>query len=87
VEPQEKHLAQMRSAADTVTDDASSVQVTRPSASPKEIRAQFTVPDAREGDVVGRIGRQFWNVENYNDSRIGFSRPLKRNRRTSRRSE
>ena len=87
VVPQEKHVAQMESAARSVTDDPDSVRVSCPSDSPKRICARFTVPDAREGDVVGRIGRQFWNVENYNDSSIGFSRPVRGKRRTRRSSQ
>ena len=82
VEPQEKHVAQMRSAALSVTDNPDSVHVTCSSNSPKQICARFSVPDAPQGEVVGRIGRQFWNVENYNDSSIGFSRAAKRKRRT-----
>jgi hypothetical protein len=84
VAPGEKHAAQMRSAALCVTDDPNSVQVSCPPSSPKQICAQFSVPDARQEDVVGRIGRQFWNVENYNDSSIGFSRRPSSKRRTSR---
>ncbi len=74
VVPQGKHVEQMRSAAGSLTDDSASVQVTRPRTSPRQICARFTVPDARQGDVVGRIGRQFWQVEDYQYSRIGFSR-------------
>jgi len=82
VVPGEKHVAQMRSAADALTDDPKSVQVNCPKPSPKQLCAQFSVPDARQEDVVDRIGRQFWQVENYNDSRIGFSRRAVRTRRT-----
>ncbi|MCX6928429.1 MAG: hypothetical protein NT154_35260 [Verrucomicrobia bacterium] len=84
VAPSEKHVAQMRSAADSLTDDPNSVQVICPPTSPKQIHAQFTVPDARQEEVVDQIGRRFWQVENYNDSSIGFSRPRRRSRRTKR---
>jgi hypothetical protein len=83
VEPQERHLAQMRSAACSLTDDPGSVEVICSSTSPRTVRARFSVPDAREGDVIDRIGRQFWQVENFNDSSIGFSRPARRKRPTS----
>jgi hypothetical protein len=83
VAAQEKHVAQMRSAACFLTDDPGSVQVSCPPGSPKKIRAQFSVPDSRQEDVVGRIGRQFWNVENYNDSSMGFSRRTSPRRRSS----
>ena len=81
--PREKHAEQMRSVARSLTNDAGSVQVTCPAASPKQICARFTVPEAREGDVGGRIGRQFWQVENYQDSSIGFLRLVIRDRQTS----
>ncbi|MEI6782550.1 MAG: hypothetical protein WCQ21_16705, partial [Verrucomicrobiota bacterium] len=82
VEAQDKHLVQMQSAALSTTDDPKSVRVIYSSRLAKQICVQFTVPDARQADVVGQIGRQFWNVENYNDSCIGFSRPLAKKRRT-----
>jgi hypothetical protein len=82
--PQNKHFEQMRSAAGCLTDDPSSVRVSYPLASPKQVRAEFTVPNARQHDVVDRIGRQFWQVEDYQDSWIGFSRPVRRARRTKR---
>jgi hypothetical protein len=83
VAPQERHLEQMRSAARSLTDDPASVQVSFASTSPKQVCARFTVPDARQGDVVSQIGRRFWDIENYNDSGIGFSRPARGKRRTS----
>src|SRR5436309_5714386 len=82
VAPEKKHVAQMRSAAVSLTDDPDSIQVSCPPASPKQICAQFSVADARQADVVDRIGRRFWQVENYNDCRIGFSRRARRGRRT-----
>jgi hypothetical protein len=72
VEPQPKHVAQMKSAAMALTDDSGSVEVTCPPESPKKIRARFSVPDARQADAVDGIGRAFWQVDNYNNSSIGF---------------
>jgi hypothetical protein len=85
VAPQEKHIVAMRSAARLLTDDLESVQVICPPAEPKKIRARFSVPDARQEDVVDRIGRRFWQVENYQNSSIGFSRRSKRRTRGWRR--
>src|SRR5258706_14067769 len=82
VVPEEKHVAQMGSAARALTDDPKNVRVDCPRTSPKLIRARFSVPDARQADVVDRIARQFWNVENYDNSSIGFSRRAARGRRT-----
>jgi hypothetical protein len=84
VAPEEKHVAQMRSAALSLTDDPDSVQVSCPPSSPKQICVQFSVPKARQEDVVDRIGRQFWNVENYNDVGICFSKRTRPKRRLSR---
>ncbi|MBM3835796.1 MAG: hypothetical protein FJ403_21505 [Verrucomicrobia bacterium] len=85
VEPQPKHVAQMKSAAMALTDDPISVEVACPPESPKKIRARFSVPDARQADVVDGIGRAFWQVDNYNNSSIGFG-PAARGKRRTRRS-
>jgi hypothetical protein len=74
VAPQEKHVAAVRSAARSLTDDPENVQVTCPPTTPKKICAHFSVPDARQEDVVDRIGRGFWQVDDYQNSSIGFSR-------------
>jgi hypothetical protein len=87
VVPQPKHIAQMESAAQALTDDPRGVRVTCPPDKPNQICAHFSVPDARQADVVDRIGRQFWRVENYNDSCIGFgptARVARAKRRTNR---
>ena len=73
VGPQDKHMEQMKAAALALTNDSSSVRVICPRESPKRICAAFTMPDARQADVVDRIGRQFRQVDNYNDSSIGCS--------------
>jgi hypothetical protein len=84
VAPQEKHVAAMRSAARSLTDDPESVRVTCPPAAPKKVCAHFSVPDARQEGVVDRIGRRFWQVEDYQDLSIGFSRrSYRRTRRSS----
>jgi hypothetical protein len=73
VPPREKHFAAMQSAARSITDDLESVRVTCPPTTPKKIHAEFSVPDARQGDAVDWIGRQFWQVDDYQNSSIGFS--------------
>jgi len=67
-----KHWRQMELAAAVLTDSRSSVQVSQPAGNRKRLIARFTVPKARQADIVDRIGRQFWNVEDYCDSTIGF---------------
>ena len=83
VVPQPRHVEQMLSAARSLTDDPSSVRVTCPPSAPKEICAVFSIPKARQVDGVDRIGRRFWQVEDYQNSSIGFSPSPKRTRRTS----
>jgi hypothetical protein len=72
--PQDKHVEQMGWAALSLTHEPNSVQVICPAPPPIQIRARFTVPDARQEDVVDRVGRRFWQVADYLDSSIGFSR-------------
>ena len=78
VVPQEKHVVAMRTAANSLTDGRDSVRVSCPPDASKKICAHFSVPDARQEDVVNRIGRRFWQVEDYQNSTIGFSRNEKR---------
>lgn len=80
--PVEKHAKQMLSAARCLTNDPASVEVTPAPDGRKQIQARFSVPDARQADVVDRIGREFWQVDDYQDSSIGFSRSVRRKRRT-----
>ena len=80
VSPQEKHVAAMQCAAQSLTDDLRSVRVTCPPTWPKKISAHFSVPNARQEDVVDQIGRRFWQVEDYQNSSIGFSRRQNRRR-------
>ncbi len=77
----EKHWRQMQRAAEYLTDSKSSVQVSQPVGNPKGLAVSFTVPRARQGDIVDAIGRAFWNVEDYRDSAIGFSSEPRRTRR------
>ena len=72
--PQAHHATAMRRSALVLTDDPASVRVRRSTTSPTRICAHFTVPDARQVDVVDRIARQFWLVEDYQDLSIGFTR-------------
>jgi len=68
-----KHWRQMEWAAAFLTDSRSSVRVSKPAGNPKRLTVRFTVPKARQADIVDRIGRQFWYVEDYSNSTIGFS--------------
>ena len=69
-----KHWRQMRGAATVLTDAKNSVQVSQPAGSPKRLVVSFSVPKARQADVVDGIARQFWYwTEDYGDSSIGFA--------------
>jgi hypothetical protein len=72
VRAQPRHRQQMHTAAASLTNSPSSVRVTQPTGQPFKLNATFAIPDARQADVVDRIGRAFWNVEDYSDSAIGF---------------
>jgi hypothetical protein len=75
VAAQEKHFEQMRSAASYLTDDSSSVKVSYASDDRKKLEATFTVPAARQADVVDVIGRKFWCVETIRIPRFHFPAP------------
>jgi hypothetical protein len=81
--PGEKHVAAARDAARSLTDDLGSVQVGASTTSPTAICARFSIPDARQEDVVDAIWRRFWQVEDYQFSSIGFSRRRAPGRRRS----
>jgi len=77
-----KHVQQVREAAAGLSDSSSSVEVVRLPDEPRSLQVRFTVPDARQEDVVDRIGRQFWNVEDYSTSAIGFGPRRRRSKRS-----
>ena len=74
-----KHQKQMQEAARDLTNDRTSVEIHTFEKEPVRVMARFSFPDARQIDVVDQIGRAFWDVDDYNDSSISFS---KRRRRT-----
>ncbi len=79
----EKHWRQMRGAAEVLTDAKNSVQVSQPAGKPKRLVVSFSVPKARQADVVDHIARQFWYwIEDYSDSAIGFGPEPRRTRRS-----
>ncbi len=80
--PTEHDERQMYEAAERLTDDPTSIVITRSTNTPPAIIAEFTMPKARQIDVVDRIARTFWRIDHYTDSSISF--PKTRVRRTSR---
>ena len=72
VKPTSFHQEAMRSAALSLTNDKNSVYIVTPEGEDEVIIAEFTVPTARQMDVVDNIGRPFRFMENYQDSTIRF---------------
>ncbi len=63
----------MQQAAEALTDSKNSIQISRPDSDSKRLTARFSMPQARQEDIVDYIGRTFWNyIEDYSDSSIGL---------------
>jgi hypothetical protein len=78
-----KHWRQMRGAVRVLTDAKKSVQVSQSAGNPKRLTVSFSVPKARQADVVDHIARQFWHwIEDYSDSTIAFESEPRRTRRS-----
>jgi hypothetical protein len=84
VRPTGKHREEAHSAARYLTDDEESVRITFPRSNPKRVLAEFTIPKARQMDVVDGIAKAFWNMEDYGTCTIWFPKPAKKKRRTRR---
>jgi hypothetical protein len=85
VPPADKHLKEMRSAANLLTDDRTSVRVSVPAEHPKSMVAAFTIPRAREMDAVDKIMRDCaMFMEDYQDQTVWF--PKKPRKRRTRRA-
>ncbi len=68
-----KHLAEMQSSANILTDDRKSVRVSVPSDEPKSMIAAFTIPKARQIDVIDNIMRTFaLSMDDYQDQTVWF---------------
>src|ERR1035438_1682528 len=77
-----KHWRQVRGAARALTDAKNSVQVSQPAGNPKRLEVRFSVPKARQADVVDGIARQFWHwMEDYGTCSISFESEPRRPRR------
>ena len=82
----EKHLAEMGSAANLLTDDRDSVRVSVLPDNSKSMLAEFTIPKARQMDVVDKIMREFaMFMEDYADQTVWF--PKKPKQRRSRKAQ
>ena len=73
VPPVEKHIDALRSAAQYLTDDEQSVQITFPADKPESLIAGFTITKARQMDVVDKIMRECaMCMEDYQDQTVWF---------------
>lgn len=85
IPPEEKHIACMRSAANLLTNDRDSVQVSIPADS-NAVLGAFTIPRAREMDVVDKIMHECaMFMEDFEDQTVWF--PKKPRKRKPRRAQ
>ena len=76
-----KHLHEMKSAAERMTDHQSSVRAWVDKEKPKSVFAEFTMPRARQMDVVDRIMHEFaLYMEDYSTQSLWFPHPPKKRR-------
>ncbi len=72
----DKHLSEMRDAAERVTDDKQSVRVSVLDHEPRAMLAEFTMPKARQMDVVDKIMHEFaLFMEDYKTQSVWFPHP------------
>ncbi len=71
--PTKKDREQVYEAAEALTNDKKSISINQPAKTSAALFVEFTVTTARQIDVVDRIGRAFWIVDDYSDSVISFS--------------
>ncbi|MEM9220739.1 MAG: hypothetical protein AAGD25_41280 [Cyanobacteria bacterium P01_F01_bin.150] len=71
--PRAEDKEQMHFAAKNLTNDINSIVITEPQRKENTLIAEFTIHNARQVDVVDKIGKGFTHVlENYSDSSISF---------------
>ena len=79
---QESHLVEMRWAAERLTDDGESVRTYVVPEKPQFMRAEFTMPQARQMDVVEMISHRFAeSMQNYKTQSVWFPHPPRRKRK------
>jgi len=73
VSARQTHLHEMVSAARSMTDDQRSIRVSTISDDPKSMLAEFTMPKARQMDVVDKIMHEFaLFMEDYSTQSVWF---------------
>ena len=72
VSPTQDHREAMQAAALSLTNDKSSVQIFVPEDQEKLVVAFFTIKQARQRDVVDKIGKAFHMINDYQGSTILF---------------
>lgn len=76
-----KHLREMKSAAERMSDDLSSVRGWVEKEKPKSVFAEFTMPRARQRDIVDRTMHEFaLYMEDYNTQSVWFPQPPRKGR-------
>jgi len=75
----ETHLREMLSAAVRLTDDRESVRTSVVVDDPRAMLAEFTMPKARQMDVIDKIGHTFaLFMEDYSTQLIWFPKPKRK---------
>lgn len=76
-----KHLREMKAAAERMADDRSSVRAWVDKEKPKSVFVEFTMPRARQMDVVDRIMHEFTlYMEDYSTQSLWFPHPPRKRR-------
>lgn len=71
--PEAEDKEQMHCAAKNLTNDIKTIVITEPKRKGNMLVAEFTVNDAKQRDIVDKIGKGFsYVLENYSDSSISF---------------
>jgi len=79
--PKKQDFDGMYNAAESLTNDTDSVIIYQHKGPENALVAEFTINEARQIDVVDRIGKEFsYNLEDYLDSSISFPKKMLRKR-------
>jgi hypothetical protein len=77
--PEKQNYDEMYNAAESLTNDVESIMIYQPKRPKNTLVAEFTIKNARQIDIVDRIGKEFsYNLEDYLDSSISFPKKISR---------
>jgi len=77
--PEKQNYDEMYNASESLTNDVDSIIIYQPKRPKNTLVAEFTIKNARQIDIVDRIGKEFsYNLEDYLDSSISFPKKMSR---------